>query len=242
MSLESFFGLDNADGQMSQEAAEKFREQMRKSAAAGKAIAGHHAQQKKKEGKLAHIFVKFLQSKGQSDIVFLIVRLLEQNVPGAFVLAMLIISDPELEKDLEIDLKEKAEQLMAAKANTQDLQVEVSPVSSENMLEIIDDETLPSNVKAELNAWGQEILKAGLMLPNRTLQSVLTPDQKLKSIILDILVYSLDAYFDRHGLAFDDDKLKQFALISIQSVLIKLRIAADKMPDEELIETEVKES
>ena len=244
MSLESFFGLDNADGQMSQEAAEKFREQMRKSAAAGKAIAGHHAQQKKKEGKLAHIFVKFLQSKGQSDIVFLIVRLLEQNVPGAFVLAMLLISDPELEKDLEIDLREKAEQLMAAKANTQDLQVDVSenPVPTENMLEIIDDDTLPSNVKAELNAWGLEILKAGLMLPNRTLQSVLTPDQKLKSIILDILVYSLDAYFDRHGLTFDDDKLKQFALISIQSVLIKLRIAADKMPDEELIETEVKES
>ncbi len=225
MSLESFFGLDNADGQMSQEAAEKFREQMRKSAAAGKAIAGHHAQQKKKEDKLAHIFVKFLQNKGQSDIVFLIVRLLEQNVPGAFILAMLLISDPELEKDLEIDLKEKAQTQFP-----------------ENMLEQIDDETLPSNVKAELNAWGFEILKAGLMLPNRTLHSVLTPDQKLKSIILDLLVYSLDEYFDRHGLVFDDDKLKQFALISIQSVLIKLREAADKMPDEELIETEVKES
>lgn len=225
MSLESFFGLDNADGQMSQEAAEKFREQMRKSAAAGKAIAGHHAQQKKKEGKLAHIFVKFLQNKGQSDIVFLIVRLLEQNVPGAFILSMLMISDPELEKDLEIDLKEKAQTQFP-----------------ENMLEQIDDETLPGNVKAELNAWGFEILKAGLMLPNRTLQAVLTPDQKLKSIILDLLVYSLDEYFDRHGLAFDDDKLKQFALISIQSVLIKLREAADKMPDEELIETEIKES
>lgn len=225
MSLEDFFGLDNADGQMSQEAAEKFREQMRKSAAAGKAIAGHHAQQKKKESKLAHIFVKFLQSKGQSDIVFLIVRLLEQNVPGAFILSMLLISDTELEKDLEIDLKEKAQSQLP-----------------ENMLEQIDDETLPSNVKAELNAWGFEILKSGLMLPNRTLQAVLTPDQKLKSIILDLLVYSLDEYFDRHGLTFDDEKLKQFALISIQSVLIKLREAADKMPDEELIETEVKES
>lgn len=225
MSLEDFFGLDNADGQMSQEAAEKFREQMRKSAAAGKAIAGHHAQQKKKEGKLAHIFVKFLQSKGQSDIVFLIVRLLEQNVPGAFILSMLLISDTELEKDLEINLKEKAQSQLP-----------------ENMLEQIDDETLPNNVKAELNAWGFEILKAGLMLPNRTLQAVLTPDQKLKSIILDLLVYSLDEYFDRHGLVFDDEKLKQFALISIQSVLIKLREAADKMPDEELIEMEVKES
>lgn len=219
MTLESFFGLDNADGPASAEAAEKFREQMRKSAAAAKAIAGHQTRQKSKEDKLARIFIKYFQKNGYSDVVFLIVNLLEQNVPGAFILAILMISDPDLEKDLEVDLKQSAKDS-----------------DHETTLDTVDDNTLPQNIKAELNAWGAEILKAGNLMPNKTLAAVLTSEQKLKSLVLDLLVYAMDSYFDRHAMIFDEDKVRQFALLSIQTVLVKLRESAAKMPDEELIE------
>ncbi len=215
MTLESFFGLDNADGQNSAEAAERFREQMRKSAAAAKAIAGHQARQKIMEDKLARIFMKFLQKNGHSDIVFLIVNLLEQNVPGALILAILMISDTDLEKDLEVDLKQK----------------------SAEGLEPIYDDTLPQNIRGELNAWGHEILTAGNLMPNRTLAAVLTPDQKLKSLVLDLLIYSLDEYFDRRAMVFDEEKIRRFALIGIQTVLVKLRESAERMSDEELMES-----
>lgn len=238
MSLESFFGLDNADGQVSAEAAEKFREQMRKSAAAAKAIGAHQTQQKKKEDKLAKIFVKFLQSKAKSDLIFLVVRLMEENVPGAFILAILLVSDPELEKDLEVDLSKHAK-LMEAKIKEGTVSTEVTGTA---LTLNIDDQTLPQNIKAELNAWGEEIIKAGLLMPRKTMASILTSDDKLKSIVLDLLVYSLDEYFDRHGMVYDDEKIRQFALLSIQTVLIKLREAAALRTDEELIEMEVKES
>lgn len=223
-SLESFFGLEDSEGAGSEEAAEKFREQMRKSAAAAKAIAAHQSNQKKKEDKLARIFIKFLQNKAKSDIIFLIVRLLEQNVPGAFILAILLLSDQELEKDLEVDLKKRSQEIQ----------------KENQLLETFEsDESVPQSIKAELNAWGEEILKAGLIMPNKTLDAVLTPDQKLKSLVLDLIEYSLLEYFDRHTMSFNEDKIKQFALISIQSVLIKLREEAKKQTDEELIEGKI---
>lgn len=221
MSLENFFGLDTGESQGSQEASEKFQEQMRKNAAASMAIAGNQQRQKQKEDKLARIFIKFLKNNSKGDLVFLIISLLEQNVPAAFILAILMISDPELERDLEISLEKKVEEMGQEPA--------LSTFSSED--------SLPNNLKLELNAWGDEILKAGLMRPGKTLNSVLTPEQKLKSIILDLIVYSLQEYFKRHALDFSEDKIKQFALLSLQSVLIKLREAAREKSDEELIET-----
>ncbi|QQR55046.1 hypothetical protein IPG41_00500 [Candidatus Peregrinibacteria bacterium] len=100
MSLESFFGLDTqgtAPG--SAESREAFQEMMRESAKAAAAIGAHQAAQKKQEDKLAKVLMKMLKDPKKADIVFLVIKLLQENVPGAFVLAMLLISDSELEKN-----------------------------------------------------------------------------------------------------------------------------------------------
>lgn len=223
MSLESFFGLDQNEGQISAEAAEKFQEQMRRSAAASKAMAGHQQRQKQKEDKLAKIFIKFLKTSAKGDLVFLVVSLLEQNVPAAFILAILMISDAELEKDLELSLEMKGKEENFA------------------LTHFNEEDSLPQNIRNELNAWGDEILKAGLMRPGKTLASVLTPEQKLKSIVLDLIEYSLHEYFKRHAMEFSEDKIRKFALVSLQSVLIQLREIAKEKTDDEIIETPLKE-
>lgn len=218
MSLESFFGLEDSESQGSAESAEKIREQQRQNAKAIKAMAHHHKQQKKKEDELARILIAYLKDQSKSDIVFLIIRLLEQNIPGAFILAILMISDTKLQLQLEKDL---------AKVNSEDtLLSSFSGVAS-----------LPENVKVELNAWGDEILKAGMLLPGKTLENVLTPEHKLKSIVLDLIDFSLEEFFDRIGMQFSDDKIRQFALLSIQSVLIKLKETEAEFSDIEIIES-----
>ncbi len=78
-----------------------------------------------------------------------------------------------------------------------------------------------------------------MLLPGKTLQGVLTPEQKLKSLILDLLQFSLEEYFHRHGLDFSEDKIREVALLSIQTVLVKLRSVSQEKSDIEIIETPV---
>lgn len=218
MSLESFFGLEEGESQGSAEAAEKFREQMRKNARAIKAMTSNQKKQKQKENKLAKLLVKFIKDQSKGDVVFLIIKLLQEDVPGAFILAVLSLADVELEKELSQFVKQEKSEGSA-------------------LIQFSSEDKLPNQVRIDLNAWGESILAAGLMLPGKTLDSVLTPNQKLKSIVLDLLKYSLEEYFERHGLEFSEDRINQFALLSVQSVLIKLRDANREKSDAEIIET-----
>ena len=224
MSLESFFGLEEGESQGSAEASEKFREQMRKNSKAIKAMTKNQKKQKKKEDELAKILAAYIQDNSKSDIVFLVIRLLAENIPGAFILAVLVISDQKLESQLKLDLK-----AITAKPESE---------SEEGMLTSFSGVAqLPEHVKRELNNWGDEILKAGLLRPGKTLESVLTPDHKLKSLVLDLIDFSLEEYFERNNLEFSKDKIRQFALLSIQSVLVKLKDVSKNQSDIEIIET-----
>ena len=224
MSLESFFGLDaqgSAPG--SAESREAFQEMMRESAKAAAAIGAHQAAQKSQEDKLFQLLLRYLKDPAKSDIVFLVIKLLQENVPGAFVLAMLSISDPQMEEELSKEFET--------------ISAEDSSLST-----FAGEAFIPDSIKKVLNAWGDSISKAGLLMPGKTLQGVLTPDQKLKSLVLDILQFSLEEYFHRHGLEFSEEKIRQVALLSIQMVLIKLREVSQSKSDIEIIETPLENS
>lgn len=217
MTLESFFGLET-EGAGSPESREKFQEQMREAARAVKNMTAHQAAQKAKEDKLAQLLVRLMRDTGKSDIVFLVVKLLEENVPGAFILGILCIADAEMENELSEKYSNVTSQESALKT-------------------IPGEEFIPDDIKKKLNSWGEGILFAGLMMPGKTLQTVLTPDQKLKSLILDLLQFSLEEYFQRHGLEFSEERIRQVALLSIQSVLLQLRTETQKRTDVEIIES-----
>ncbi|OGJ45560.1 hypothetical protein A3J23_03320 [Candidatus Peregrinibacteria bacterium RIFCSPLOWO2_02_FULL_48_14] len=220
MTLESFFGLET-EGAGSPESREQFQEQMREAARAIKNMSAHQAAQKKKEDKLAQLLIRLMRDTGKSDVVFLVVKLLEENVPGAFILAVLSIADPEMEKELIESFDG---------GNPED-----------SALRAVGEEFIPDEIKKELNAWGDAILSAGLLLPGKTLLTVLTPDQKLKSILLDLLQFSLEEYFYRRGLEFAEDKIRQVALLSIQTVLIRLRDRSREQTDIDIIEAPLPE-
>ncbi|MFA5855059.1 MAG: hypothetical protein WC846_02075 [Candidatus Gracilibacteria bacterium] len=217
MSLESFFGLDT-DKPAGTESSEAFQEAMRESARAAAAIGAHQTAQKGKEDKLAKVLVRYMHDPAKSDVVFLVIKLLQENVPGAFILAVLSIADPEMELEL--------------RANFHEGKASESAIAS-----FAGESFIPENIKIDLNLWGDAILTAGLMMPGKTLAGVLTPEQKLKSLVLDLLQFSLEEYFERHGMQFSEDKIRQVALLSIQGVLLRLRETSREKTDAEIIET-----
>ncbi|MFT7184155.1 MAG: hypothetical protein ACI9QC_000486 [Oceanicoccus sp.] len=227
MSLESFFGLEEGESSGSKEASEAFQEQVRKNAKAITAMGKHQKKQSAQEDKLARILVAFLQDPGKHAAVFLVVKLLQDNVPGAFILAILSISDPNLQEDIVKTLQLLSPEMTA---------IEGADSAQEQLINFGGDGTLPEIVKQELNDWGELIYRAGALLPNKTLNTVLTPEYKLKSIVLDLIDYSLEEYFTRQGLELSQKRTRQFALMSIQSVLIKLRDLAQSKTDAEIIE------
>lgn len=222
MSLESFFGLDT-EASGSAEAREKFQEMMRESAKAAKAISGHQAAQKAQEDKLAKILMRYMKDPAKSDIVFLVIKLLQENVPGAFILAVLSIADPEMEKEL--------------RANFEAIKPEEGAVATFG-----EELTVPEGIRIEIHAWGDGILKAGLLLPGKTLQNVLTPELKLKSLVLDLLQFSLEEFLDRRGVEFSEDRIRQVCLLSIQMVLVRLREVAKEKSDIQIIETPLEQT
>lgn len=227
MSLESFFGLEEGESAGSKEASEAFREQMRKNAKAIKAMGKHQKKQKAQEDKLARILASFLQDPRKQAAVFLVVKLLQDNVPGAFILAILSISDANLQDKIKENLSQLENKVEA---------IDGGETKESPLINFGGDGTLPETVKQELNDWGELIYRTGALLPNKTLTTVLTSDYKLKSIVLDLIDYSLEEYFSRHGLELSKERTRQFALISIQSVLIRLRELTSSMTDSEIIE------
>jgi hypothetical protein len=217
MSLESFFGLDT-ESSGSAESREKFQEMMRESAKAAKAIAAHQAAQKAQEDKLAKILMRYMKDPAKADIVFLVIKLLQENVPGAFILGILSIADPDMEKELKATFEEG------------------KPEDS-SLATLAGESFVPEEIKLELNAWGDAILKAGLLLPGKTLQNVLTPELKLKSLVLDLLEFSLEEFLSRHGIEFSEERIRQVCLLSIQTVLVKLREVTKEKSDIDIIES-----
>src|SRR3990167_5158278 len=92
--LESFHGSDGGAEQMSEEAYERFQEQMRTAAAQIKALQKGEQKKKKKEDTLAKIIERFLQKKAKTDLVMLAAQVLAENIPPLFVLSVLILADP----------------------------------------------------------------------------------------------------------------------------------------------------
>ena len=102
--LESFGGMDAGGDQMSAAAFEKFKERMKAAAAQLKALQAGEQKQKKTEDELIKILLKFITSGKKRDILMLVLRLLEMNVPAGFIVSLLIISNQEIQQELNLKL------------------------------------------------------------------------------------------------------------------------------------------
>src|SRR5260221_3590095 len=97
--LESFFSNDNRSEGMDPAAFERFKERMAAAAAQLKALQKQEQKQKKKEDELVKILLRFIQTGTRRDIMILVSRLLEQNIPAGFIVSLLLISNEDIQRE-----------------------------------------------------------------------------------------------------------------------------------------------
>src|SRR3989338_7421407 len=99
MSLESFIGYESGEP-MSAASLEKLREKMKAAAAQIAAIKKEEKRRKQKEEELLKILLKFVKTSHKKDLVLLISRVLEQNIPANFILAIILLGNEEIQKEI----------------------------------------------------------------------------------------------------------------------------------------------
>lgn len=210
--LESFSGFDAGGEGMNAAAFEKFKERMKAAAAQLKALQAGEQRQKKTEDELIKILLKFIQSGKKRDILMLVLRLLEMNVPAGFIVSLLLISNQDIQQELKINLLPSLE-VLAQKEHE---------INAENTLlpsEYISDQSLPLKVKIAVDAWIKEISRRVSDNPHKILQTVFEPDKTVTLTAVQLGAFSLRDYLESENIPHEYTKLKEFIDLVLGKIL-----------------------
>lgn len=202
--LESFRPSDDGTNKVSEQAAEAFREQMRKASAQMKALQKGEQKKKKKEDRLAKIISEFLKKKTKTDLVLLAAQVLAESIPPNFVLGMLILSDRESLEEGHKILAEEGRRLQPFQ-----LDEEERDLIPEANGEIVD----------WVNLMGEYGAQEGLKL----LENIKNQDGKLKYILVEFMTAVLEDYFQEKNMSFDRENLKNFTIHILRKVVAEIQ-------------------
>lgn len=216
--LESFFGLDQADTQASAEAFEAFKERMRENAKHIKALQKSEAKQKKKEDKLAKIISYFLKKQSKGDILLLVARLIEQNVPAAFVLSLILLGNEDIQEKSGIRLE-------LPLGVSEETAIEKYKKSSENKdLTIFGQKSvLPLKVKISIDLWGKSIYEAAKSAPFKVLQTILDFEEQLKPLVIQTSSKILGDFLKQNNIDVDQKSTYEFSEFMLRGIVEKVK-------------------
>lgn len=212
MSLESFSGFDNI-GPMNESAFEAFKERMAAAAAQIAAIKKEESKQKQKEEELIKILLQFIKTSQKSELVLLISRALEQNLPANFILAIIVLSNPELQTK-EINPLQLA-----------------NPESSTSLTFFQEDQSLPLKIRIALDIWLKGLLYQGNESPQKLLKTAYElPPEEIKTILIQLTAFVLDDFFTQNQKTEPREKLTDFSNFLIKGILIKVKETLEARP------------
>lgn len=159
MGLEDFIGIDRGDA-MDSQAFEKFQERMRAAAAQIQAIKKEERKQKKKEAELIKILLRFIKTSHKKDLVLLISRVLEKNIPANFVLAVVLLGNEDIQKEVGRFL-----------APITDISAESDPRAEKALIFFREDKTMPLKVRIEVDNWIKGIILQASETPQKLLKT-----------------------------------------------------------------------
>ncbi len=208
--LESFFSADNRGESMDPAAFERFKERMAAAAAQLKALQKQEQKQKKKEDELIKILLRFIQTGTKRDIMILVSRLLEQNVPAAFIVSLLLINNEDIQKELGVKLflPGAVEEEKATALTLPD--------------HYMKGEIIPLKIKIAIDAWAHEIVERSQEYAHRVLETVLDRDGLVKLVVLQLGVFCLRDYLEEEGIRIDYDLMKGFVELMLEGILKKV--------------------
>lgn len=242
--FESFLGMEDGEGGASPEAIERLRKQMKKASAAIKQIQKDEKKQKKKEDRLAKLLIKLIKGGTKQDILALIIQLLAENIPAAFILAILILGREDIKKEAMADLKlnkyDDPEKKML-KGEDVELTKEEKKVfkkKAEELHNLKEDEELSPSLMKDINEWAAMMLAAGLSIPHKVTTTVLDNEKKIKAPVVQLTAFTLRDYFEQHGVEQKYEDLWDFSAAILRSIMTKLNRVAKELPQEKIPELE----
>lgn len=169
-----FFSPSGASESYDPAAFERFKEQMQQSAAFVAAVRKGEQKQKQKEDKLAQILLKFIQSNQKSNIVMLAARLLEENIPASVILAIILLGNEQLQREVD--------QALPQIAAGQDGVPKVESTTF-SIMERVTDSSMPLRIKIAIDEWGKGIWEAASAIPFRLLETALDKEGQIKKVL-----------------------------------------------------------
>lgn len=209
MSETGDFELFNAPAakESSEQSDEQFREEMRQTQAAVKQLQKEEGQAKAQDNNLAGIIVQFLGQPQNTDLFLLISRMVAQNVPSEFILAMISLID-------EAAHQEVTSYLTAGKLTNP---IESTALTIHPKTEFT---SLPPEHKGVIDAWVKQLNESALHKPHRILETLIQrrPTTALAEAPVQLGAFILRRYMEKYQVEYDFDHLRDF----FQSVILEI--------------------
>lgn len=227
MSLEQFFGFDGGEG-MDEKSFELFKEKMKAAAAQIAAIKKEEGKQKKKEEELLKILLNFVKTSQKKDLVLLISRALEQNLPANFILAIILLGNEEIEREI-------GSYLLLRGGTSQDGNEQDSVTDSQEKALIFfkEDETMPLKIKIELDIWVKSLLFQAEENPEKLLKTAYDIDmlendeggfnekRSIKVVLIQLIAHVMREFLDGKNFPNNYEDLLEFAKFILKGILEK---------------------
>ena len=254
MSLEDFIGLDQGEG-MSEAAFEAFKEKMKAAAAQIALIKKEEGKQKKKEEELLKILLKFVKNSSKKELVLLISRVLEQNIPANFILAVIILGNEEIGREVGhfamLQSKPAAggftppNKPFPGTESAKHFEQTAHPQSNALIFFSQHDDSLPLKIKIELDNWIKNLLFQAEENPQKLIRSSYDIEMRelpkewdfeeqkyekietIKPALIQLMTFVMRDFLEQNKLSEAYDKLYDFAKFIITGILNKIKEGLD---------------
>lgn len=249
MSDNEIFHFDESGSEGGGEASfEAFKEKMKKASAQIAGIKKEEKKHKKKEQKLVKILEKFIKYSEKKELVMLLTRALEQNIPADFLLAVIFLGNE--------DVQEKAGEYLLIKAPGN-----MEEADEKSLAFFGDNEEFSLKVRFKLDNWIKNMLIQAEDSPHKLLKNAydveyiemkdetLEDDNDeeewddeynrkkekkyiekkiLKVVLIQLIIFVMRDYFEQNNITRSYEKIHELAEIIIKGILAKTKENLDR--------------
>ncbi len=238
--LDSFFGLDQPEGAISAEKVREYKARMQRNQKAMAAARQQEQRQKKKETNLAAILLRFIQTSQHGDMTALLSRCLEENIPAVFLLAVIMLGNEALQKELGIQLEASDEPESSgstpAPALAESVEAQEDLESLENpetkgalVLFGQTNHAFPLKMRMTVDLWGKNIWEAISPIPERMFKTACVlsdpsqADPKPKETVTQLATIVLRDYFTANRFNAPLESLNNFSIFFMTGLFKRLK-------------------
>ncbi len=213
--LEELGALDNeeAGAKTTEISDDVFREQQKKTQTSRTALKKAEQKARDKDQRLATVIGRFLQTNSNTEVMLLIARCLDHNIPAGMILGLLALIEPEAKEEFEKLMGEAVQLLSSPESGSRSL-VEQSQ---------FDAATLPEHIKKTIDTWGHGLLKFGLTQPTRLLTTAISPEEVLFPSLSQLATFLLRQYLQNEKINVEYDSTHAFAELLLTNVLKQIK-------------------